>query len=221
MAGDGFPMFPLGSVLLPGMLMPLHVFEERYRRLVDDVLASDPAEFGVCLIDRGSEVGGGDIRTAVGCVARVLEGQQTDDGRWALLSVGVRRIRIVEWLDDDPYPRAVVEDWADPPVPVAVAAVVDHALDDIERDARRVAALASELGATGLPSDLEFADDPALRSYQLAVMSPLGSLDRQRVLVAPDVTSRVELLAELIVEQEQLIRARLEFGGGGLDIEDL
>ena len=134
-------MFPLGSVLLPGMLLPLHVFEDRYRQMVDDVLAASaggrerPAEFGVCLIERGSEVGGGDVRSDVGCMARILEGQQTDDGRWALLSVGDRRVRITEWLVDDPYPMAIVEDWPDPAMPTPP----DDQLDDIERTVRRVA----------------------------------------------------------------------------------
>ena len=61
------PMFPLGSVLLPGVVLPLHVFEPRYQQLVRDCLETDEHEFGVVLIDRGSEVGGGDSRTDVGC----------------------------------------------------------------------------------------------------------------------------------------------------------
>ena len=107
------PMFPLGSVLLPSMILPLHVFEDRYRQMVDDVLAAEEPEFGVALIERGSEVGGGDIRAMTACVARILEAGRTEDGRWALVTTGMRRIRIRYWLDDEPYPRAVVEDWPD------------------------------------------------------------------------------------------------------------
>ena len=59
------PMFPLGTVLLPSVLLPLHIFEERYRTLIRDVLDAD-REFGVVLIERGSEVGGGDTRSSVG-----------------------------------------------------------------------------------------------------------------------------------------------------------
>ena len=67
-------MFPLGGVLLPGAVLPLHVFEPRYRQLVVDCLADDDGdpEFGVTLIERGSEVGGGDQRTDVGVVARMV-----------------------------------------------------------------------------------------------------------------------------------------------------
>src|SRR6056297_1832821 len=108
------PMFPLGSVLFPTMVLPLHVFEPRYRALVEHCLATDK-EFGVCLIERGSEVGGGDLRTDVGTVAQIIDAEQFDDGRWALACVGTRRIRIDRWLQDVPYPRALVEPWLDDP----------------------------------------------------------------------------------------------------------
>ena len=106
-------MFPLGTVLLPGTYLPLHVFEERYHALVPDCLTAD-REFGVVLIERGSEVGGGDASTGVGTVARIVEAPRFDDGRWALGAVGARRVRVRAWLPDDPFPRAEVEDWPDP-----------------------------------------------------------------------------------------------------------
>ena len=81
------PMFPLGGVLLPGEALPLHVFEPRYRRLVHDVLAAPTPDFGVVLIERGSEVGGGDVRFGAGCLARVVRSQELPDGRWALVSL--------------------------------------------------------------------------------------------------------------------------------------
>ena len=83
-------MFPLGSVLFPGALLPLHVFEARYRRLVQDCLAGEP-EFGVVLIDRGHEVGGGDVRREVGTVARILEVRELPDGRCPQARVLTRR----------------------------------------------------------------------------------------------------------------------------------
>jgi ATP-dependent protease La (LON) substrate-binding domain len=107
------PMFPLGGVLLPGVVLPLHVFEPRYRQLVTDSLESGDHQFGVVLIDRGSEVGGGDTRADVGVVAMMLQVAALDDGRFAVVTLGTRRIRVVQWLDDAPYPRAEVEDWPD------------------------------------------------------------------------------------------------------------
>src|SRR5262249_59581225 len=106
------PMFPLGTVLLPGAVLPLHVFEPRYRTLLADCLAGEP-EFGVVLIERGHEVGGGDVRRSVGTVARILEVATMPDGRAAVVTVGTRRITVNEWLPEEPYPLADVDDWPD------------------------------------------------------------------------------------------------------------
>src|SRR5262249_51200285 len=106
------PMFPLGSVLFPTLYLPLHVFEERYRLMVHHCLDGD-RRFGVVLIERGHEVGGGDVRTMVGTMAQILEAAETPDGRWAVGAVGTHRVRVHRWLDDSPYPRADVEEWPD------------------------------------------------------------------------------------------------------------
>src|SRR5437868_10301767 len=108
------PMFPLGMVLFPTQLLPLHVFEPRYREMTRDLLAGD-GRFGVVLIERGSEVGGGDTRSDCGCVAQLVQAQQAADGRYALMAIGVERLRVLQWLPDDPYPRAMVELITDAP----------------------------------------------------------------------------------------------------------
>src|SRR5690349_16753436 len=102
------PMFPLGTVLFPYALLPLHVFEPRYRMMMQHVLDGD-REFGVVLIERGSEVGGGDSRFDVGTIARVVQIAELPDGRYAVSTVGIRRFRVRRWLDDDPYPRAEID----------------------------------------------------------------------------------------------------------------
>ncbi len=98
-------MFPLGTVLFPSLFLPLHVFEPRYRVLARRCMDGD-REFGVVLIERGSEVGGNDVRTMVGTVAQIVDATELDDGRWVLGTVGTRRVRVREWLADDPFPRA-------------------------------------------------------------------------------------------------------------------
>lgn len=215
MDGQRLAMFPLGTVLLPSMILPLHVFEDRYRTMLADVLASERQEFGVVLIERGSEVGGGDTRTDVGCVARVVEAERTPDGRWLLECIGERRIAVTTWLADEPYPAALVRDDPDEPASSDMTASFDMAasFDRVLAKLRRVHALASELGAPGLPVSLELSEDPILASYQIGVLSPLGALDRQRVLAAPGPAQRLSLLESLLQEQEELLRARLAFGG--------
>lgn len=193
------PMFPLGSVLVPGMPLPLHVFEPRYQALVAHCLEGEP-EFGVVLIERGSEVGGGDARTGVGTVARIVEATRFDDGRWAIGAVGVRRVRVVEWLPDDPFPRAEVEDWPDAPgVPDA------QRLAEVVVLFRRVLALASELGASVPPATVELADDPALALLQMTVATPFGPADRYDLLAAPGPVARLTLLGDLLEGQAEML----------------
>jgi Lon protease-like protein len=203
-------MFPLGSVLFPSVVLPLHVFEPRYRAMTAHLLAGDVApEFGVVLIERGSEVGGGDHRGHVGSLARIAEASELPDGRWALLSFGVSRLRVVEWLADDPWPRALVEDLPDAP-PAGEGAAARW--QDLQRGIRRVLGLAAELGEAPAPATIELAADPGLGSFQAGAALPLGPLDQQRVLAAPGVDERLELLGTLIDEQAELLEARLRLG---------
>jgi Lon protease-like protein len=202
------PMFPLGTVLLPGMFLPLHVFEPRYRVLVHDCLAGTP-EFGVALIERGQEVGGGDSRFSVGCVARILEAGELPDGRFALATLGVRRIRVRTWLPDDPYPFAEVEEWPDPPA-------VDgdrEQLDAVTSDLRRVLALAAELGdIVSSAAGVDLADDVEVASYQLAGLTPVGPLDRLGLLAAPTVRERLDRVGALLIDVEAVLATRLDGG---------
>jgi uncharacterized protein len=176
-------MFPLGSVLLPGELLPLHVFEPRYRQMVIDLLADDvdDPEFGVTLIERGHEVGGGDHRSEVGTVARIARIEALDDGRYALVAVGVRRIRVRAWLPDDPYPLADVDDWPDDRSDVETLA--PHVAAAHARVAR-THRLAVEVGEASDDLDLTISDDPILATYHLVSLAPVGAADRNRLLAA-------------------------------------
>ncbi|MCY3578644.1 MAG: LON peptidase substrate-binding domain-containing protein [bacterium] len=203
------PMFPLGMVLLPTMVVPIHVFEPRYRQMTKDCLDGD-REFGVVLIERGSEIGGGDTRTHAGTVAKIIDSQEFPDGRWGLVVGGMRRVQVVDWLEDDPYPRAEVQDWPD-------AGYVDN--EDLARQVpsvaglwRRVLALQSELGAPGPPADFEISEDPSTAIWQLSSLSPMGPLDRQELLATDNAALRLALLAELLSDAEVVIRARIEMG---------
>jgi Lon protease-like protein len=200
-------MFPLGSVLLPGGVLPLHVFEPRYRQLVVDLLASDAddPEFGVTLIERGHEVGGGDRRTDVGVVARVVRVDALDDGRYAVVAIGTRRIRVNAWLPDDPYPLADVDDWPDDDPDAAGLAVQIAAAHVRVRQAHRMAA---ELGDAPDELELEISDDPLLASYHLAALAPLGPADRYRLLCAPSPAARLDLLDEALDDVEAMLRFR-------------
>ena len=201
------PMFPLGTVLLPGGLLPLHVFEERYRTMVRRCLDGD-RQFGVVLIERGSEVGGGDVRTDVGTVAQIAEASETPDGRWAVLAVGVGRIRVLEWLPDDPYPRADVLLWDDPPPGEGFAEHVSAAMTLL----RQVVALKAELGDAVAAVPDELAGDPLLASYQACWLAPVPTIDKQRLLASETPEERMTLLERLLGEEAEVLEIRLRGG---------
>lgn len=198
-------MFPLQSVLVPGSLLSLHVFEDRYKALVDRCLAADE-DFGVVLISRGSEVGGEDQRTSVGTRAAIVRAEQVPDGRWALVAVGTERIRVDAWLPDDPHPIAEVAAWPDPE---PVEDQTHHLLATGDHLAR-VLALHRKLGDPGPAPVAEVGPGSAsLASHRLAALAPVGPLDRQRLLAAPDVPARLDLLDDLLADDEAVCRARL------------
>ena len=200
-------MFPLGSVLFPHMPLPLHVFEERYRALVHDCLAGDRT-FGVVLIERGHEVGGGDVRFGVGCTATIAEAEQTPDGRWGLIATGAARFRVDAWLPDDPYPRAEVTVLDDGEWTTDAAIAMQHAIAVFAR----VLDLAARLGSTVDTSVLERSVDPVLDHWALIARAPVGALDQLALLGAETPERRLDLLTTQLAEVEAVLASRL--GGG-------
>ncbi len=202
-----FPLFTLGMVALPSELVPLHVFEDRYRQMMRDCTRGSE-RFGVVLIERGTEVGGGDTRFSVATVAHIAEAAELPDGRWALVGVGTRRVRVATWLPDDPYPVALVEDLPERPVPDAGL----DALAEAERAVRRALALVAELDEPAPPANVPVAGDPTVAAYQLAAIAPLGPVDHQRLLELEDPVARLRLLAEMASDAAAVLAYRLSGG---------
>jgi uncharacterized protein len=204
------PMFPLEVALLPDDDLPLRIFEPRYSQLVADCLAADDPVFGVVLIAAGREVGGGDDRYDVGALARIVEHRALGGGKYTLRCRVSDRIRVLEWLPDDPYPRALVQSWPDEPGdPVS-----DESIRDVED---RVMALFSRLAAArGVelpPRDMLFAgvalaDTPGEKLYALASVVPMGQADRYAVLAAASPDARLRALVEAV----DTVVAMIDFG---------
>ena len=183
------PLFPLGTVLFPGVLLPLHVFEERYRRLVRDLLdaTEDAREFGVVAIREGREVGDDGIRALhqVGCVARLRRVEPYDDGRFDLVSTGSQRFRLHSLDQSRAYLQGAVELLDEPTGEQAAAIAVRVA---VEFDEYR--------SALGDDED-ELPDDPRTLSYLVAASAVLDLTEKQRLLEAPDTATRLH--AELLL----------------------
>ena len=192
------PMFPLGTVLMPNMVLPLHIFEPRYRTMFHDLMEGE-REFGVVQIARGSETGGGDVRHAVGTIARILQAEELEDGRWVAVTVGTRRCRVTEWYPDDPYPQARVEELAEDGIDDRVRAVRDLLVPRV----RRLLALRTELGDETVPSTFEVASDDAVACWQLLVLTPLSGLDAQTLLETDGWDERLARFDRLLTELEE------------------
>jgi Lon protease-like protein len=196
------PMFPLGSVLFPGAMLPLHIFEPRYRALTEACLTGD-GQFGVVLIERGSEVGGGDTRFQVGTVARIVEAARLPDGRYVLAAVGTERFRVQRWLPEDPYPRAEIEMIAEP-----ASSDAPTRRDDVQRLLQRVLGMRAELGEQ-VPVVDTLDADLVLASFQAAALAPLTSLDAQRMLEVDGAEERFDRLAGALEEEARFLELRL------------
>ena len=198
------PMFPLGTVLFPHAVLPLHVFEPRYRALVADCLAGD-ARFGVVLIERGHEVGGGDARFGIGTMTQIVQADEMPDGRWGLVTVGTERITVHEWLVDNPYPRARVSTRGDP----EPARDATPAIEAARTALVRVHALRAELGLPAHSGDMLVSDDVERASYEAAILAPLGPLDAYALLDLDDPVDRLVRTAELLQGEIEVLQFRL------------
>jgi uncharacterized protein len=204
------PMFPLGTVLFPHAVLPLHLFEERYRNLAETCLRGD-GRFGVVLIERGFEVGGGDARFGVGTVARIVEAARTPDGRFLLATVGTERLRVRKWLGDDPFPRADVDLLDDTRVRDLERASTLRA--SVQRVLTRVLAMSAELGDRAAPVDAATLDgDPTRASFEAAALAPVGPLDAQHLLELDDPLVRLERLDTLLTDTAEILQLRLASG---------
>ena len=207
-------MFPLGSVLFPHMPLALRVFEERYIVMLSQILVDEPAEFGVVLIERGQEVGGGEQRFSFGTIAQILQIEAAED-YLALVAQGDRRVEVVEWRPDEPFPSAEVREldeleWDDDLQPLR---------DRAEHEVRRALALASEFADMPWAASVEISDDPVQAAWQLAAISPLGPLDQVTLLRSTSMEQLLLLIVKLTVAATETLGDRWP-GDGDIDDDD-
>jgi Lon protease-like protein len=196
--------------LLPGAALPLHVFEPRYRQMVHDILADDVEvpEFGVVMIERGREVGGGDVRARIGTLAHVVDIRALPDGRYALVAIGAERLRVNAWLPDDPYPLADTDLWPDDDFGSIDLAAAAATIDALHTRVREINDEVRALGEMVPPPDTEIASDPHLALYHLGSLAPLGPADRQRMLETATLGERLGVFATALEDAAAVVRFR-------------
>lgn len=188
-------MFPLGMVVFPYQQVGLYVFEGRYRRMLDDVQSE--GRFGTCLIARGSEVGGGDQRLSIGTVLEIVATHQLGADQTLLLVEGVTCCEVSTWLDDDPYPRALISNR-----PCLDGAIDQTLLKSTESAVRALRTLQSEINPDEcIRTNCAMDTNDKIRIWQLCAMTPMSTLDQFKVLSVRDPNERLALLGEICCER--------------------
>ena len=207
---ETLPMFPLTTVLFPGMRLPLHIFEQRYRQLVRDLLdQAEPRRFGVIAIRKGRETGANGVTALheVGCVATVRQVKPLDDGRSDLVVVGTERFRLLALDRSLPYFQGEIES-------------LTEELSQAE-DGARIAALAAQrvqvafrayLNALadrggGVITVADLPDEPLLLSYIVGAAMIIDLPERQALLAAPDALTRLRAERSLLAREIGMLRA--------------
>lgn len=220
---DRLPLFPLGAVLYPGLVLPLHVFEQRYRRLVRDLIAlpaDEPRRFGVVAIRQGREVGPEGVRSMadihpVGCTAELRQIDAHEDGRFELLCTGGYRFRVEDLDHSLPYLQGEVTVL--PEVLGADCDVLGVSVTKLFGAYRGVLLGDDDAEIDGDEADTDDTDtntdtdelpaDVAVMSYLVAAAMVLDLADKQRLLESDDVAAR--LRTELALLRRELTMLRL------------
>ena len=202
---ETLPLFPLGTVLFPGLLLPLHIFEERYRRLVRDLLETpEPRRFGVVAIREGRETGvdGVSALHEVGCTATVRRVLKRQDGRFDLVTIGADRFRLASLDHSRSYLQGEVELL---PEDIGDRAVAERAVEAVQRAFRTYHDVLTSRGVTQV-SIPELPADPIALSYLVAASVIADLSDRQALLAEPDALRRLTAERALLSRETAMLR---------------
>ena len=189
---------------MPAMPLSLRIFEERYLKLTGDLILEENPEFGVVLIARGPEVGGGEKRLEIGTIASVTD-IGTLDQFYGIESVGGQRFRVNAWLPDDPYPIADIDFLPD----LIWNDSLTLARENLELKVRNLLAFASEFGDLQYGPDTELSEDPMDSCWQLAGILPVGPLDQVDLLKSQSAEELISKTYEVVVTLEETLKSMI------------
>lgn len=200
------PLFPLNLVLYPGMMLPLHIFEERYRSMIRECF-EQKKHFGVILIKEGQEVGGSAIPVKIGTTARIIDLQEVGDGRMHILTRGVERFAVQDITQGSPYLIAEVL-----PLEDEVDKVTNDIAAEVRRDYCKFLGRMTRLSGTA-QGDAHVPQEAAALSF--AIAAKLGAsiqippVVRQAWLEAPSVHQRLTELSSVLVKANEALEEEI------------
>jgi uncharacterized protein len=204
---ETLPLFPLGTVLYPGLLLPLHIFEDRYRQLVRDLRSGpEPRRFGVVAIREGRETGVNGVSALyeIGCTATLRRITEHEDGRFDLITVGTQRFRLTSELDhSQPYLQGEVDLIDEETGAEAEAHLAARA---VQRGFRAYLDALAARGVTQI-SVPELPDEPVVLSYLVAASVIADLTDKQALLAEPDALSRLTAERAMLSREAAMLRS--------------
>ena len=199
------PLFPLNTVLFPQAAIPLQIFEERYKVMLEECLESD-SRFGVTLIREGAEVGDPAVPHDVGTVARIIQVNRIEGDRYFVSAIGERRFRVIEIIQHRPFISAQVElldEFGDDPVPENL---IIEATDLFGEYARY------SVGTTGgWVSDTKVPTDPAHLSYHIAGKVQMDLSDKQGLLEQESAERRLAAEIDMLKRNSRVLRQQMSW----------
>ncbi len=214
------PLFPLNTVLFPGQMLPLHIFEDRYRLMIRRCLAED-LPFGVVLIKRGPEIGAEAVPYEVGTIARILKSSHQSDGTIDIVTVGQERFCIDHLIHDQPYLRGEVKTlpmW-EPTDIDAVTTLADRVRDNVSCYIKLIAEAAGlQIQVDAMP------DAPQQLGYLAGVAMQIDNREKQEILANSSLQEVLAREIQLLNRENALLRwmiaqrawpGRAQFGASG------
>lgn len=206
------PLCPLNTVLFPQMVLPLHIFEPRYRLMIQECLDQE-IEFGVALIESGVEVGGPAQPHQIGTAARIDQASRLEDGRMHIATVGTNRFRVIETYTDRPYLTGLVEVLPEVEGNAERCQELSGRVRQLFGDYWRLVRMLSNrpIGA----GDLDLPEDPKDLSYFVASALAIGKVEKQAMLEAASVEERLQMQVRLIRRECEVLRLLAAGGRNG------
>jgi Lon protease-like protein len=196
------PLFPLNTVLFPGMILPLHIFEPRYKLMIGECIKEN-RPFGVVLIREGVEVGGEAVPYSVGTTAHVTQMEPLDDGRMQINSVGYQRFKIHNVRRDKPYLVGLIEDFPlEDEDSEEAAEVASQVANSLRRYLQLLASANPDLEALPLDS---LPDDGAALAFLTAIVLQLPLDEKQNLLETDNLVTMLRVEQDLLRRELMLV----------------
>lgn len=211
------PLFPLTTALVPGLVLPLHIFEPRYRMMIEELLAKpeDEREFGIVAV-RERHMGGSTTASVaghdyddlypVGVSALLRQAERLDDGRYDIVTIGGRRFQIVDVDRSAPLMRAEVEFLPEPEIDSAEPMVVALTERTVRAFDKYRAALGGRLDEER-DDDEQLPTEPTVLSYLITAALVIDGRTRQELLASPDTITRLKCCARILGYETAMIAA--------------